>query len=71
MERVTGIGGFFFRSKDPTTLARWYEDVLRVTLTPRDYDATACDKKPARFARLNDPEGNPIQLWQPGGKDPG
>ena len=24
-----------------------------------------------RFARLSDPEGNPIQLWQPGGTDPG
>ena len=24
-----------------------------------------------RFARLSDPEGNPIHLWQPGGKDPG
>jgi predicted enzyme related to lactoylglutathione lyase len=24
-----------------------------------------------RFARINDPEGNPLQLWQPGGKDPG
>ena len=24
-----------------------------------------------RFARLADPEGNPIQLWQPGGKDRG
>jgi glyoxylase I family protein len=24
-----------------------------------------------RFGRLTDPEGNPIQLWQPGGKDPG
>jgi glyoxylase I family protein len=24
-----------------------------------------------RFARLSDPEGNPIQLWHPGGKDPG
>jgi predicted enzyme related to lactoylglutathione lyase len=24
-----------------------------------------------RFARLSDPEGNPIQLWQPGGVDPG
>ncbi|GIK29700.1 MAG: VOC family protein [Chloroflexi bacterium] len=22
-----------------------------------------------RFAQLNDPEGNPIQLWQPGGVD--
>src|SRR5262249_34755114 len=24
-----------------------------------------------RFARLSDPEGNPIQLWEPGGKDRG
>jgi predicted enzyme related to lactoylglutathione lyase len=24
-----------------------------------------------RFAKLSDPEGNPIQLWQPGGEDPG
>jgi predicted enzyme related to lactoylglutathione lyase len=24
-----------------------------------------------RFARLSDPEGNPIQLWQPQGKDRG
>ena len=24
-----------------------------------------------RFAKVLDPEGNPIQLWQPGGKDPG
>lgn len=25
----------------------------------------------AARARLSDPEGNPIQLWQPGGTDPG
>jgi glyoxylase I family protein len=24
-----------------------------------------------RFAKLNDPEGNPIQLWQPEGKERG
>jgi glyoxylase I family protein len=22
-----------------------------------------------RFARLHDPEGNPIELWQPAGRD--
>jgi catechol 2,3-dioxygenase-like lactoylglutathione lyase family enzyme len=26
--RVTGIGGIFFRSKDPKALAAWYRDVL-------------------------------------------
>ena len=36
-ERVTGIGGFFFRSKDPRGLARWYENNLGVTRTPTDY----------------------------------
>lgn len=125
MERVTGIGGFFFRAKDPATLARWYQDNLGVMLTPRDYDAPAWRQEAGttvfepfqhdttyfgdprlqwminfrvrdlasmaaqlqangiavnvdpetypngRFAQLNDPEGNPIQLWEPGGKDPG
>lgn len=26
--RITGIGGIFFRSKDPKALAAWYRDVL-------------------------------------------
>ena len=34
MERVAGIGGFFFRAKDPKSLAKWYEDNLGVTMTP-------------------------------------
>lgn len=25
MQKITGIGGCFFRSKDPEALARWYE----------------------------------------------
>ena len=31
MERVTGIGGVFFRSSDPQGLAAWYEQHLGVT----------------------------------------
>jgi hypothetical protein len=31
MERVQGIGGFFFRAKDPTKLGGWYEANLGVT----------------------------------------
>jgi glyoxylase I family protein len=125
MERVAGIGGFFFRAKDPKALAKWYEDNLGIVPVPDSYDGPAwrteagttvfapfpkattyfgdpaqqwminfrvrdLDKMAAqlrangiaveidsevypngRFAKLLDPEGNPIQLWQPGGKDPG
>jgi hypothetical protein len=30
MERVTGIGGFFFRAKDQRRLIDWYRDNLGV-----------------------------------------
>ena len=123
MERITGIGGFFFRSKDPKTLAAWYERNFGINTVPTDYDGTPwqqeagttvfapfkhdtsyfgdmrlqwminfrvrdLDKMAAqlrangtaveidpetypngRFAKTADPEGNPIQLWQPGGVD--
>ena len=36
-EKVTGIGGFFFRAKDPKALALWYERNLGVTQTPKSY----------------------------------
>lgn len=120
MQKVLGFGGFFFRAKDPTALAEWYETHLGVLRVPTeagqeawvqeggdtafspfaadtgyfgdakyqfmlnfrvadlaamteqlesagikvefegDYDSLG------KFARLQDPEGNPIQLWQPG-----
>ena len=119
MEKVTGIGGFFFRASDRKALAEWYEKNLGVTRTPTSYDAepwrqdageTVFEPFPGdtkyfgrdsqqwmlnfrvrnldamaaqlqgagiavevdpetypngRFASLKDPEGNPIQLWQP------
>ena len=118
-EKVTGIGGFFFRATDPAGLANWYAQHLGVTLTPksyqdpvwqqeagpaafepfptasdyfgdprktwmlnfrvRDLDKMAAQLQAAgieikidpqtypngRFARLHDPEGNPIELWEP------
>ena len=30
LERVTGIGGIFWRSENPPELARWYRDVLGI-----------------------------------------
>jgi len=35
MERVSGIGGVFFRARDPKALAAWYEEHLGV---PRQGD---------------------------------
>ena len=119
MEKVTGIGGFFFRAKDPKTLGLWYQQHLGILTIPttseehgwqqeagptafapfketsdyfgdaqkvwmvnfrvRDLDKMAAQLQAAgiavkidtqtypygRFARLHDPEGNPIELWQP------
>jgi hypothetical protein len=41
---VTGIGGLFFRARDPERLRRWDPN--------------------GRFARLPDPEGDPVELWE-------
>lgn len=119
MERVTGIGGIFFRANDPAGLAQWYLHHLGITLTPseygqdpwqqeagptvfapfprdtdyfgdtakqwminfrvRDLDALVSQLRReqievtvdpeiypnGRFAKLRDPEGNAIELWQP------
>ncbi|MBI3866604.1 MAG: hypothetical protein HY290_32380 [Planctomycetia bacterium] len=78
MERVHGIGGFFLRAREPDVLARWYCDYLGVDLTAmmsQLQDAgIAVEVDPGvyrngLFARLQDPEGNPIQLWEPRGND--
>jgi predicted enzyme related to lactoylglutathione lyase len=125
IERVEGIGGFFFRAKDPRKLADWYEANLGVSRVPassgaqpwrtsagttafapfkedtsyfgdrrfqwminfrvRDLTKMVAQLRErgitvevdaevypnGRFARLSDPEGNPIQLWEPAGKDRG
>jgi glyoxylase I family protein len=34
VERVTGIGGFFFRASDPAALKVWYQERLGVTTAP-------------------------------------
>ncbi len=122
---VTGIGGLFFRSRDPQALGAWYKDHLGVgagcngtgsgevdewswlttggpvVFAPfkADTDYFPADRaymlnlkvdgidalldrlrtagidvvtkaewdspETGRFARIHDPEGNPIELWQP------
>jgi glyoxylase I family protein len=121
MERVTGIGGVFFRAKDPDALSEWYERHFGITPTPTSYGAPVwmqeqgptvfapmadseffragaqlfinfrvddldamvrqleaagikvrvdAEQYPnGRFASLEDPEGNQIQLWQPATPD--
>lgn len=34
MERVSGIGGVFFRARDPEALRRWYSEHLGLELRP-------------------------------------
>ena len=113
---VTGIGGLFFRSRDPQALAAWYAEYLGVgggemgvwdqlagptvfspfeadtdyfpaekqrmlnlrvegldalkasleakgveVITKPEWDAPGV----GRFARVHDPEGNQIELWEP------
>lgn len=118
MEKVQGIGGFFFRSSDPQGLTKWYNENLGVSPVPtdaetmpwmadagavvfapfsNDTDYFAADKSfmlnfrvadldkmlaqlrangiqishesemegVGRFARIHDPEENPVELWEP------
>ena len=119
MEKVVGIGGVFFRAKNPEALAKWYETHLGVLQVPTSYDQLPWmqqegptvfapfeqsteyfgkesqswminfrvsdlekmvnqleaagvsvsvddqDYPNGKFARIHDPEGNPIELWEP------
>ena len=60
MERVNGIGRWFIRARNPEVLADWYKDHLGIEVTE------GAESYPnRRFAQLRDPEGNPIELWEP------
>jgi glyoxylase I family protein len=36
MEKVTGIGGVFFRARNPAAISRWYAEHLGVTEPPTE-----------------------------------
>ncbi len=46
MERVTGIGGVFFRAQDPGHLATWYAEHLGVDPPPESYEASSWWQQP-------------------------
>ena len=116
MEKALGIGGLFFRSRDPKALTAWYQTHLGIGEPPygmwsqeagptvfspfaettdyfgrdsqqwmlnlrvADMDAMIAQLQAAgiavetraewdspemgRFARIHDPEGNPVELWE-------
>ena len=68
MERVTGIGGFFFRARDPGALAVWYEQRLGVTSVPRTYEEEPWRQEEgvtafAPFPQDSDMIGPPEHTW--------
>jgi catechol 2,3-dioxygenase-like lactoylglutathione lyase family enzyme len=68
MERVTGIGGFFFRSKDPKALAVWYQERLGVTPVPESYGGDVWRQQEgatvfAPFEQDSEMIGPPERTW--------
>ena len=53
--RITGVGGIFFRSKDPKALAAWYHDVLGVPIEPWG----------GAMLRYDAPGHPPAVVWSP------
>jgi predicted enzyme related to lactoylglutathione lyase len=58
MQRVTGIGGIFFKASDPEKLKAWYRDCLGVPVDEHGM---------VSFATAGDP--GPSTLWQPFARD--
>ncbi|HEY7900934.1 MAG TPA: VOC family protein [Caulobacteraceae bacterium] len=52
---VTGVGGVFFKSKDPKALARWYRDMLGVKIEPWG----------GALLRYDAPGHPPMAVWSP------
>jgi predicted enzyme related to lactoylglutathione lyase len=68
MERVLGVGGFFFRAKDPKALAKWYEDNLGIPPVPTKYGMPSWETDAgttvfAPFAKDTSYFGDPAQQW--------
>ena len=63
MKRVTGLGGIFFKARDPKALAAWYERHLGMTVEP--WGGVV-------FRWADDPAGaNGTTIWSPFAADTG
>lgn len=60
MQRVTGIGGIFFKSSDPKTLGAWYRDHLGLDVT--DWGGVVF-----QWGGADSPPG--MTLWSPFAQD--
>ena len=67
MQRVAGIGGVFFRARDPVALARWYTEHLGVDAYSEESDATWWQEEGptvwSPFPADTDYFGRPDQAW--------
>lgn len=68
MERVTGIGGVFFRASDPGALAAWYDEHLGISPVPtgdgmRPWTQEAGETVFSPFPADTEYFGRPEQQW--------
>jgi catechol 2,3-dioxygenase-like lactoylglutathione lyase family enzyme len=64
MKRVTGIGGVFFKARDPKVLAEWYREHLGIPV--EDWGGAAF-----RWAGPDNPQGTGTTVWSPFKDDTG
>ncbi len=68
MEKVTGIGGLFFRARQPKVLSEWYRNHLGVDVVPDNYDDPPWQQQAGPTAYAPFPEdtqyfGDPGKQW--------
>ena len=68
MQRVSGIGGLFFRARDPDALTRWYAERLGVDAPPSSHDESSWWQAAGRtvfapFPGDSEHFGRPEQAW--------
>ena len=68
MHQVSGIGGFFFRARDPDALATWYQDRLGIDPVPKSYSGSVWRQQEgatvfAPFPQDSEMIGPPEHTW--------